>query len=164
MWPLLFVALLLVPVAELWVIVQAADRIGLAPTLALLIVISIAGASLLRQQGLAAWHRLQEALRRGELPSAEMSDGVLIVIGGAFLLTPGFLTDAVGLLLLVPPTRAAVKGVARRLLARWARRRLYVGAGGPRVYSAEVRNARREDPPRSPLPRRRGEDGSRDTG
>jgi UPF0716 protein FxsA len=149
MWPALFIALLLVPLAELWVIVEAADRIGLASTLALLIVISIAGASLLKQQGLATWRRLQVTLGRGELPSREVADGALILFGGALLLTPGFLTDLFGMLLLLPPTRALVKGAARPLLARWARGRAGGGSGG-RVLSGTVTRARRRGEP--PLP------------
>jgi UPF0716 protein FxsA len=163
MWPLLLVGLLVVPIAELWVIVEAADRIGVASTLALLIVISVAGASLLRQQGTAAWRRLQQALARGDMPSRELVDGALVLVGGVLLLTPGFVTDVVGLALLLPPTRAATKGVARALLARRARAvRPRVAAS--RVYPTEVTNLRRREvPPRSPAPPRSGEGGSRGT-
>ena len=68
MWPLLVVALIVVPLAELWVVLRVADGIGLAATLALLLLVSIAGASLLKQQGVAAWGRLQSTIRRGEMP------------------------------------------------------------------------------------------------
>jgi UPF0716 protein FxsA len=163
MWPLLVVLLLAVPLAELWVVLRVADAIGLATTLAFLLLVSIAGASLLKQQGLAAWRRLQNTIGRGEIPSRELTDAVLIILGGALLLTPGFLTDALGLSLLLPGARAAVKGVARRWLARWARRRFDLRMGPPRVYSADVIGSRRhdgpDDPPRRPLA---GEDGSRD--
>jgi UPF0716 protein FxsA len=162
MWPLLVVALLAVPVAELWVVLRVSDEIGLAATLALLLLVSIAGASLLKQQGLAAWRRLQSTLERGEIPSRELTEAGLILLGGALLLTPGFLTDAVGLCLLLPWGRAVVKGVAGRWLARRVRPRIDVRAG-PRVYPADVTRSRRgggpDGPPRPPLP---GGDGSRD--
>jgi len=128
---LIFLLLLAVPVIELWVIVQVAGALGVAETFLLLIGISIAGAWLLRQQGMAAWNRLQTALGRGEMPTKEVTDGALIMLGGALLLTPGFVTDAVGILLLLPPTRALLKGATRPLFGRWARRR--TGA-----YSAKV--------------------------
>jgi UPF0716 protein FxsA len=127
--PALFVVLLLVPLAELWVILQASARLGVVPTLALLLLVSVAGALLLKQQGSAAWRRVGDALRRGRMPGSEVVDGALILLGGALLLTPGFITDAVGLLLLVPPTRAATKGLARRAMARWASRRWGIGIG-----------------------------------
>jgi UPF0716 protein FxsA len=160
---LLAVSLLVVPLAELWLIVETADRIGLPLTLFLLIVVSVAGATLLRQQGVAAWRRLQDALAQGIVPSGELIDATLIVIGGALLLTPGFLTDVVGLALLLPPTRAAVKGVSRRTLSGWVRRR--VGAqGGRRVYGAKVTRARRrESPGEGSLPPRSRADDSLDT-
>lgn len=166
---LLFVLLIVIPVIELWIVVQVAHHIGFFDTLGLLILISIVGAFLLKQQGLATWRRVQEALQRGEVPGREATDGFLILLGGALLLTPGFLSDAIGLLLLLPPTRALVKGSTRTLLARWARRRV----GGPkRIYTATVVRSRRAGetatppelgvPPAAP-PRRNG-DGSPDRG
>ena len=134
--------LLAVPIAELFVIVQVADAVGFFETLVLLIGISIGGAYLLKQQGLATWVRFQDALARGEIPAREVTDGALILVGGALLLTPGFLTDAVGLVLLLPPTRAAIKAASRRLLGRWAERG-YV-PGGTRIYSTRVTQTRRD--------------------
>jgi UPF0716 protein FxsA len=157
MWPLLILGLLVVPIAELWVIVETADRLGVASTLALLILVSVAGAALLRQQGSAAWRRLQEALERGEMPSRELVDGALVLVGGVLLLTPGFVTDAVGLTLLLPPTRVVTKRLAGALLARRARRAVGRRVTGARVYATEVTNLRRreggrEEPSREPLP------------
>ena len=127
MAPLLFVALIVVPLAELWLILQVGERIGVASTLAVLIAVSLAGAWLLKQQGIATWRRLGSTLRRGRVPTDEVVDGALILAGGALLLTPGFLTDAVGLLMLVPFTRTALKAAGRRWIAsrvarRWVRR------------------------------------------
>ena len=139
---LFLLLLIVVPVAELWVIVQFAQQIGVLETFGLLIVISVAGAFLLKQQGMATWQRMQATLARGEMPGKEMTDAFLVLLGGALLLTPGFLTDAVGILFLLPPTRAALKGVFRKMLGSWAIRR--AGPAG-RVYTATVvRSARKE--------------------
>ena len=122
----LFIA---VPIVELYVIIEVGQLIGVLPTLALLLAISLLGATLLRYQGRGAWQRFNAALAERRFPGREVADGLLITIGGALLLTPGFLTDAVGLLLLLPPTRA----VARRLLRSFLGRRLVlVGADGAR--------------------------------
>ena len=117
---------LLVPIAELYVIVQVASGFGVLPTLALLVLVSIAGAWLVRQQGLGVLRRLQDQLARGELPTDELVDGGLILFAGALMLTPGFLTDAVGLLLLIPLTRMG----ARATLLRRFRRSIEAGLGG----------------------------------
>lgn len=170
MFPVLLVALLVVPVAELWVIVQVADGIGVLNTLALLLLISATGAWLLRQQGTAAWRRLQASLGRGQMPADEATDGALILFGGALLMTPGFLTDAAGLLLLLPPTRAVVKKGARGLLARWAARRFGIGSRRTRPRIEVVDVERREGDLRPEARRsselaqeaRDEEDGSRD--
>ena len=168
MWPLLFVAIVAVPLAELWFVLRVADGIGLPATLALLLLVSLVGASLLKHQGLAAWGRLHATVRRGEMPTGELTDAGLILLGGALLLTPGFLTDAVGLVLLLPPGRAAVKGLAGRVLARWAHRRFDIRVTNPRVYPADVTSARQRGGPEAPPlhdgPHRPGEDGSRDRG
>ena len=123
MGPLIFLLLLVVPVVELAVIVQVAEQVGVLETLALLVGISIAGAWLLRQQGMATWRSLQETTARGAVPTKEAIDGALIMFGGALLLTPGFVTDVFGLLLLLPPTRALVKSSFRRWFPGWVKRR-----------------------------------------
>lgn len=143
MGPLLFVLLLAIPVAELWAILQVADGIGVLPTVLLLIGISVAGAWLLKQQGMATWRNMQASLGRGEMPAKEATDGALILLGGALLLTPGFLTDVVGLLLLLPPTRAALKGVFVRYLRTRAERRWPGTAAMRRVHEARVVNVER---------------------
>lgn len=149
MGPLLVLLLLVMPVVELAVIVQVAEQVGVLNTLALLIAVSIAGAWLLKQQGMATWRSLQAAMARGEMPTKEATDGALILLGGALLLTPGFVTDAVGLLLLVPPTRAVVKSAFRKLLGSLAARRFgAAGRAGKAVYSAKVTRVRRR--PRGP--------------
>jgi UPF0716 protein FxsA len=103
-----------VPLAELYVILKVGDAIGTVPTLAILVADSLLGSWLLKSQGRAVWRRFNDTMRAGRMPHREIVDGVLVIFGGAFLITPGFLTDIVGLFLLLPPTRA----IARRILAR----------------------------------------------
>jgi UPF0716 protein FxsA len=117
---------IVVPLAELYVILKVGDAIGVLPTIALLAADSVLGWMLLRAQGRAVWRRFNETLAAGGMPHREVMDGVLVIFGGAFLITPGFLTDIVGLVLLVPPTRALV----RRLLVRRLGRRVTVGVAG----------------------------------
>jgi UPF0716 protein FxsA len=116
---------ILVPIAELYVIIKVGGVIGVLPTLALLLADAVLGSMLLRHQGRAAWIRFNRALAEGRLPHKEVFDGVLVIIGGTLLLTPGFLTDILGLILLIPPTRALVRGMS----ARWVRRRMAMGGG-----------------------------------
>src|SRR5213596_3054887 len=111
---LLVLLFIIVPIAEIYVIIQVGQAIGVLWTIFLLIADSIIGARLLSWQGRRAWQRFQEAVAQGRVPHREVMDGVLIVVGGAFLLAPGFITDAIGLVLLIPPSRALV----RRVLAR----------------------------------------------
>jgi UPF0716 protein FxsA len=119
---LIVLLFILVPIAELYVIIKVGEAIGLVATLALLVADALLGSLLLRQQGRAAWVRFNRALAENRLPHKEVFDGVLIIMGGALLLTPGFLTDVVGLILLIPPTRAAVRALAaRRVRRRMAR-------------------------------------------
>jgi UPF0716 protein FxsA len=116
--PFLILLFILVPILEIYVIIQVGQAIGALPTVALLIVDSIVGAWLLRSQGRRAWAAFGEALRAGRIPHREILNGALVIVGGAFLLTPGFISDAVGLLLLIPPTRAAIARGITRMLAR----------------------------------------------
>jgi UPF0716 protein FxsA len=117
--PLFLLLFIVLPIAELYVIIQVGGAIGVLPTLALLLLDGIVGAALARSQGRAAWQRFNQALAEGRVPARETADGAMIIFGGALLLTPGFITDVVGLLLLLPPTRALI----RRGLGRLARRR-----------------------------------------
>lgn len=119
--PLLVVLFIIVPIVELFVIIQVGGAIGVLPTVGLLVLGSVLGSVLMRSQGRAAWRDFQAATASGRVPAREVLDGALIIFGGALLLTPGFATDALGLLLLLPPTRAIVRrmlvdGVARRML------------------------------------------------
>ena len=129
----LILLFIVVPIAELYVIIQVGEAIGALPTIAILIADSVLGSWLLRSQGRGAWRRFNEALAAGRPPAREVLDGALVIFGGAFLITPGFLTDIVGVVLLVPPTRALV----RRVLGRDFARRFATGvAAGPRPRGA----------------------------
>jgi UPF0716 protein FxsA len=125
--PILIALFILVPIAELYVIIQVGELIGLWPTLALLLADALLGSFLLKHQGRSAWRRFNEALAQRRFPGKEVVDGALILVGGTLLLAPGFLTDIVGVILLIPPTRALV----RQLLRRFALGRFTViGLGG----------------------------------
>ncbi len=118
---------IVVPLAELYIIVQVVgEAIGPVWTIVILAVDSVVGSLLLRSQGRAVWRRFNEVLASGSMPHREVVDGVLVIFGGAFLITPGFLTDIVGLLLLIPPTRAVI----RRFVMRRLGRRVAVGVAG----------------------------------
>ena len=114
MLPLLLLLFILVPIAELAVIIQVGGLIGVWWTIALLIADSVLGSMLMRSQGRTAWRRFNAALIEGRPPAREVLDGALVIFGGALLLTPGFITDIFGVAFLLPPTRAVV----RRLLVR----------------------------------------------
>ncbi|HWO46813.1 MAG TPA: FxsA family protein [Solirubrobacterales bacterium] len=126
--PLLLILLfIVVPIAELYVIIQVGQWIGVVPTLILLLADAVLGSMLLKHQGRGAWRRFNEALAARRFPGREVADGVLIVIGGTLLLTPGFITDIVGIFLLLPPTRAIARRVLKRMtIGRFA----VVGVGG----------------------------------
>lgn len=161
--PLLALVVLFIglPIAELFVIIRVGEAIGLLPTLAILIADSVLGSLLLRSQGRAAWRRFNEALAAARPPAREVMDGALVIFGGALLITPGFLTDILGLVLLLPPTRAVV----RRVLVRHFTSRVVLGVAGmgggradrrrgPRGYDVEG-TAVDVDPPAQPRPRLR---------
>src|SRR2546423_4430179 len=113
---LLFLA---VPFAELYVILEVVGpALGAPLTIILLALDSVLGSVLLRSQGRAVWRRFNAALAEGRVPTREVVDGVLIIFGGAFLITPGFLTDVVGFVLMIPPTRALVRRLVMRRLGR----------------------------------------------
>jgi UPF0716 protein FxsA len=111
---LLVILFIVVPIAELYVIIQVGEAIGVLPTLALLLADAVLGSLLLKHQGRGAWRRFNEALAARRFPGKEVADGLLIVVGGTLLLAPGFLTDIVGVFLLIPPTRAIARSLLRR--------------------------------------------------
>jgi UPF0716 protein FxsA len=112
---LLVLLFIVVPIAELYVIIQVGELIGVWPTLLLLLLDAIVGSWLLKHEGRAAWRRFNQALAEKRIPAAEVADGFLVILGGALLIAPGFITDIFGILFLIPPTRA----LARKVLYRF---------------------------------------------
>jgi UPF0716 protein FxsA len=137
---------IVLPLAELYVILKVGDAIGAIPTILLLAADSVLGSILLRTQGRSVWRRFNAALSEGRMPHRELIDGVLVIFGGAFLITPGFITDVVGLILLIPPTRTLV----RRVVVRRLGRRVAVEAttrGRPEPFDVEGTATEYEVPP-----------------
>ena len=118
--PVLAAAFIGVPLLEIYVLVQIGQVIGAWWTILLLIIASVIGTWLVRREGGRAWRALTTALQTGRMPHRELADGALVLVGGTLMLTPGFVTDAVGVLLILPVTRP----LARRLLAQAVARRL----------------------------------------
>ena len=116
----LVVLFLLVPLAELYVIIQVGQAFGSLNTIALLIIISAAGAWLVKREGMSVWRRFQRQVQDGAVPGREIADGVMILFAGALLMSPGFLTDLLGIALLLPPVRAVVRGAVMKRAARRA--------------------------------------------
>ena len=112
----LVVLFAVVPVIEIYLIIKAGQLIGPLPTVLLLLVISLAGAWLVRSQGFMILRRIQSELAEGRLPAAELLDGAMILAGGVLLLTPGFFTDLLGLFFLIPFTRRVIKQTVRSWL------------------------------------------------
>ena len=130
-WSLLFVAFLVVPIVEIYLLIQVGQVIGPWWTVLVLVADSLLGSWLLKREGVRAWRALQLALTEGRMPTRELADAALIVFGGTLLITPGFVTDVVGLFAILPLTRP----FARRLLTAFVSRRVVV-----------VRNTRRPEP------------------
>ncbi|HYW05223.1 MAG TPA: FxsA family protein [Gammaproteobacteria bacterium] len=111
----LFLVFALIPIAEIVVLIKVGSIIGALPTVALVILTAITGAALMRYQGMQTMSAVRQAMGRGEIPAVQMLEGMGLLLGGALLLTPGFITDAFGFALLVPPLR---RRLARHMLSR----------------------------------------------
>jgi UPF0716 protein FxsA len=114
---LLLLAFLVVPLVELYVFVQVAGAIGFGPTVLWIVGVSVVGAWLVKREGLSALRRANQKVAQGQLPTDELASGVMILVGGALLLTPGFFTDVLGLALVLPPTRVLLRGTVKRRFA-----------------------------------------------
>ncbi len=145
MFGIILIAFLVVPLVELYVIIQVAGGLGVLETIGLLVLVSIVGAWLVRFQGLGVIRRIRGQLAKGVMPGTELVDGALVLFAGALMLTPGFVTDAVGLLLLLPPTRIPI----RALLIRRFRASVRVVSGPtPGAVFWTSSTERPDDPPR----------------
>ena len=123
----LFTIFIVVPLIEIYVLIQVGQVIGPWWTILLLVLDSILGTWLIRREGRHAWRALNEAMGTGRMPARELADGALILIGGTLMLAPGFVTDAFGILLILPVTRP----VFRRLLTTLVTRRVILNVTRP---------------------------------
>lgn len=142
---LLFLAFVVMPILEIVVLIQVGQAIGPWWTILLLVLDSIVGAWLIKREGRKAWLALRERVETGRLPHRELADGVLVVLGGAFMLSPGFVTDLLGILLILPLTRPLFRGLLVSYAGRQVVRRTGAsyppGDGtrpGPSVVRGEV--------------------------
>lgn len=131
MFQILLIAFLTIPILEIYLLFQVGGIIGAGWTILIVIGTAILGASLLRQQGLATWTRLTQSIAQGQLPPTVLVEGILLLLSGAFLLTPGFFTDAIGFLFLMPPVRMLF---ARYLL----RRGMFMASSMRTSYSSQT--------------------------
>ena len=118
----LFLAFTIVPVLEIYLLIKVGTLIGALQTVMIVIATGFIGASLARAQGLQTMMKVRESLNRGELPAEGLMDAFLIFFAGIVLLTPGFITDIAGLLMLYPPTRFLFKKWLRKKFDAWVRR------------------------------------------
>jgi UPF0716 protein FxsA len=121
-WPLVLLAVLLVavPILEVWLLVQVGQNLGLLPTVLILLAEVIVGFLLTRHEGARAWKALNDAFTKGKVPTGELADAALILVGGVLLMLPGFLTDVIGFLFLLRWTRP----LARKMIAFFVARRI----------------------------------------
>ena len=114
-WPLaLFVVLVVaLPIFEIYLLIQVGDRIGVVPTVAILVVEAVVGGWLMRREGSRAWKALDGAFRSGRVPTGELADAALVLVGGVLLMLPGFVSDVLGLFFLIPFTRPFARKVRR---------------------------------------------------
>lgn len=155
--PLLVLLFIVVPLAEVWLIVRVAGLAGWGNTVALLFVVSVVGAVMVKREGAKAWRAFTRALQEARVPAREVVDGALVLVGGALMVTPGFFTDVVGLVCVLPPTRAlvnkALRSQVRGMFGLGALDRLGGARPGgrdrdePATLDVEVVDVRREDPP-----------------
>ena len=125
-FPILLLLFLAVPVAEIYVLIEVGSALGAPMTIGLVILTAVVGAALMRAEGLATIARVQQEMNTGQLPAIGIIEGALLLFSGALLLTPGFLTDAFGFILVFRPTRMAIA----RAIARRAVMQMHVPGGG----------------------------------
>ena len=143
------------PVLEIWLLIEVGGSIGLLWTLAVCVVTGVVGAWLARTQGGQVLRRVQSRIARGEVPARDLVDGLMILVAGVMLMTPGFLSDAVGVLLLLPPVRALVRRWGLRMLEQRAQataqaRNFYFHSSG--FGEAPPEQDRKPQPDRQPQP------------
>lgn len=138
----LFVAFIALPIVEMIILIKVGAIIGALSTIGLVLLTAVIGAALLRQQGLATLFRANQRINSGELPAQEVAEGLILAVGGALLLTPGFVTDTFGFLCLLPPTRRwlANQALKRMVVAGASRSSFYFGTGGQNPFGQRPSN------------------------
>lgn len=155
---LILFMMIAVPILEIAVFIEVGGTLGIAATLAIVLLTAIAGTALLRHQGLATLARVRKSLEQGRLPMAEVFDGLCLLVAGALLLTPGFVTDSVGLLLFYPPFRNLLRHALGRYLVASGKINISVSGSGMRtkedssVIDGEYQDITSEDPPNQDRP------------
>jgi UPF0716 protein FxsA len=140
-----FLVFIVAPIIELYVMVQVASVIGVLPTVLLIVLSAVAGAWLVKVEGLGVLRRMQRTLEAGQLPTDEAVNGLLVVLGGGLMFLPGFVSSAIGLLLLLPPVRALL----RPFVLRGARRRIDRGQAGVVTFAGPILDVDSHLDPRS---------------
>ena len=146
--PLLLFIFIIVPVLEIYLLIKVGSAIGALSTIAIVILTAIIGTWLLRQQGLATLHRFQQNLGQGQLPAMELIEAMVLLFGGALLLTPGFFTDAVGFLCLIPVTRQSII----RMAMKWAKDNIKITTVETRTDQGQVYEGKARHEPDDLLP------------
>ena len=138
LFPLLFIIL---PIAEMWLLIEVGGEIGALNTVALVLLTAMIGFALLRHQGMATLQRAQQRMAAGQMPAAEMAEGICLAVGGALLLTPGFITDGFGFVCLIPGLRQLlIGGVLKRMQMRGAAQgQFYGGFQSGQTFEHEAR-------------------------
>jgi len=138
--PGLFLLIILVPLVEIYLLIQVGGLVGALPTVIAVVLTAVIGSALIRQQGLSTLQRARQGMSAGQLPAMEMLEGIALLVSGAFLLTPGFFTDAVGFLLLVPLIRRGlIAYIMRNAVVMHAQRTTHgESPSGPTTYEGEA--------------------------
>ena len=139
---LLFLGFLIIPIVELLLLIKVGQFIGVVPTVMLVLMTAILGVSVLKKQGLSTFNRANLKMRSGQMPVAEVGEGLMLAFAGALLLTPGFVTDTCGFLLLVP-------GIRRWIADRWLKALVLKAQGDASYSQAEYRSESFRYPPNS---------------
>jgi UPF0716 protein FxsA len=152
---LLVLLFVVAPISELYVILQVSHSLGPANTILLLAAVSVVGAWLAKRQGLAVVRRMQATIAQGKVPSGELVDGALVILAGALMIAPGFISDCLAVLLLLPPTRALARGaILRRIRAGGGFVTTVIPGAGRRTPADATWDVESwEDPPDSPRER-----------
>ena len=148
---MLFVVFVIAPIIELFVLVKTGQAIGALNTIGLLIVVALVGSVLVKREGMKVWNRFVTAVQSGQSPTREIADGVCVLLAGALLIAPGFVSDLLALLLLLPPTRAIFRGflMRRKSLGGFGRTRVIKATyGGPIdvTHSTDITDASSTEP------------------